>query len=147
MKPEDIFAAIVAALFVIASVTVGATSALMLAWSDARAQTHMHGDHAADADWYDEACCDQKDCRRIDADEIWFEGDQLFWKSKRSGKLHVIHRDARMNWKQGQPGQDLGPKIRMSQDEFNHGCEYPTGGPYGIPNDYQARCVYLTTGM
>jgi hypothetical protein len=56
MKPEDIFAAIVAALFVIASVTVGATSALMLAWSDARA-------HQAPTGWnYAADCCSNQDC-------------------------------------------------------------------------------------
>jgi hypothetical protein len=124
-----------------------AIGAVMMSCDRAKSQEHMHGQHVADANWYDEACCDNKDCRVIDSEEIWFEGDKLFWKSKRSGKLHVIHRDARMNWKQGQPGQDLGPKIRMSQDGQYHGCEYPTGGPYGIPNDYQARCVYLPTGM
>jgi hypothetical protein len=59
MKPEDIFAAIIAALFVIASVTVGATSALILTWSDALAHS-----------FYSPECCSNKDCAPIEAKRV-----------------------------------------------------------------------------
>lgn len=104
---------------------------------------HMHGDVRADADWFDEACCDGKDCKRIGAEEVRREGDLFIWTSKRSGKVHVFHKDARMNWKIGQPGQDLGPKIRNSRDGDFYGCEYPQHNAKREIIDYQGRCLYL----
>jgi len=59
MKPSDIFAAIIAALFVIALVTVGATSALILTWSDARAHS-----------FYSPECCSNKDCAPIETRHV-----------------------------------------------------------------------------
>lgn len=106
-------------------------------------EPHMHGSVQADANWFDEGCCHSEDCKRIDADEVTRDGDKYIWRSKRSGKLHVIHKDARLNWKRGEPGEDNGPRIRLSQDGYHYGCEYPIRDEAGVLRDWLARCLYL----
>lgn len=130
-------------LAVLFTVAVGLLVFVMLVNIAKAQEHHMHGNVQADADWFDEACCTGKDCQRIGAEEVVRDGDIYIWTSKRTGKVHKFHKDARMNWKMGTPSQDNGPKIRNSQDGYFYGCEYPIRNEHWQITDYQGRCLYL----
>jgi hypothetical protein len=131
MKPEDIFAAIVAALFVIALVTVGATSALILTWSDARA-------HQAPSGWeYDPRCCSGKDCAELPKNAV---------KAIQSG-YHVYLAVGEHPMATHQPIDVVIPydshKIKPSPDGKYHGCfsqQYKNNAGEIFQNSF---CLYV----
>lgn len=94
-------------------------------------------------DWFDEACCDKKDCHPIDADEVTFDGQKYFWRSKLSGELHVFHKDSRTNYAEGTPREDKGPRIRTSLDGGFYGCEAPRKNDRGEIVGWIGYCLYL----
>jgi hypothetical protein len=107
--------------------------------SPAKSQEHhMHGNKQADADWYEHGCCNNADCRAIDAEEVTYNAAtrQYFWRSKLSGKLHVIHEDNIST-------VDYKPKIRISRDGRVHGCERNTADKPGSSASWVAYCLYL----
>jgi hypothetical protein len=117
--------------------TVGAL--VMTQCSPAKAQEHhMHGDKQADADWYDAGCCNNEDCRAIEASAVTYNPAtrQYFWQSDLSGKLHVIHAD-------NISPVDYQPRIRISRDGRYHGCERNTADKPGSPASWVAYCLYL----
>jgi hypothetical protein len=58
---------------------------------------------------YDLSCCNVVDCRQLDRDEIEETDTGFIWRSKHSGKTHVYNHGT--------------VQIKMSKDEFFHGCE------------------------
>lgn len=81
-------------------------------------------------DWYDDACCNDLDCRPIsgtDASGVqWSEIEQTAegyrWTSSKTRAVHVFREADRM------PSGE--PRIRPSRDGRFHGCE--TEGSYGL---------------
>lgn len=79
--------------------------AVLVVWA-ARAQEHQHGVDAVD--WYDPACCNQRDCRPVKDEDIEFDqvGGDLVARYKPTG--NIFHRS----------------QFRKSQDERYHVCIY-----------------------
>lgn len=86
----------------------------------AAAQEHNHGKHAI-PDWYDSACCNQRDCKPVaDGDVEFADMDGPIVRYKPTG--NVFHRS----------------QFRRSQDERYHVCINPAG---------TSLCFYDRAGM
>lgn len=88
-------------------------------------------------EWYDYACCEDKDCDVIGWDELTYDQNKRiwYWKSKRSGVTHVIHEDS-------VSPIDKQKRIRVSKDGQLHGCERNVAG-YNSPPAWVAYCLYF----
>lgn len=87
--------------------------------------------HEAPSGWeYDPYCCDERDCRQLNPDEVHEDGDYYVWASEKSGATHRIHRGS--------------SNVRASGDGHFHGCELPARDG-GMPSvtDYRFRCLYI----
>lgn len=130
----------------IVGVILLAIGAVMMSCSDkagAQEHHHMHGDKVADADWFDEGCCNNHDCKRISNTEVWFEDDKWFWKSAETGQLYVFHKDSRLAYDIGGPDEDRGYKVRPSKDQFHYGCERPIRDEKGNVTRWISDCIYV----
>ena len=124
-SPFEIFAAIVAAFAISICIALGATGMLMASWTDALAHS-----------WYDNACCNEQDCHRIEPEELAFQSDKWIWTSAKTGAVHVIHTSARSP-------VDGQFRIRVSKDGQYHGCERNLADKPGAPPRWHAYCLYF----
>lgn len=128
----------------IAGIILLAIGGVVMAYcSPARAQEHhMHNGKQADADWYEDACCNDKDCRIIDPATVTYDAANrtYLWRSDLSGKLHVFHED-------NVSSMDGKPKIRLSKDFNTHGCERNTADRPGSAASWVGYCLYLSNAM
>ena len=84
---------------------------LLLSRCASAQELHQHGVDGI-PDWYDPACCNQRDCRPVKDDEIEFSnmGGQLVARHKPTGAIFTRDR------------------FKVSQDERYHVCIY-NGAP------------------
>ena len=125
MKPSTILAIVMALIFSLASVTAGASLAMLWAMSKA----HAHS-------WYDNACCSEEDCHRIEPSELSFNSDKWIWTSAKTGAVHVIHTGSRSP-------VDGQFRIRNSKDGQYHGCERNLADKPGDAPRWFAYCLYF----
>ena len=80
---------------------------------------------------YDLSCCNIVDCRQLDRDEIEETDTGFIWRSKHSGATHVYNHGT--------------VQIKMSKDEFFHGCETnPLTNPAGgLVVEARPLCLYV----
>ena len=80
---------------------------------------------------YDLSCCNIVDCRQLDKDEIEETDTGFIWRSKHSGATHVYNHGT--------------VQIKMSKDEFFHGCETnPLTNPAGgLVVEARPLCLYV----
>jgi hypothetical protein len=80
---------------------------------------------------YDLSCCNIVDCRQLDRDEIEETDTGFIWRSKHSGATHVYNHGT--------------VQIKMSKDEFFHGCETnPLTNPAGgVVTEARPLCLYV----
>ena len=80
---------------------------------------------------YDLSCCNIVDCRQLDRDEIEETDTGFIWRSEHSGKTHVYNHGT--------------VQIKMSKDEFFHGCETnPLTNPAGgTVVEARPLCLYV----
>jgi hypothetical protein len=80
---------------------------------------------------YDLSCCNIVDCRQLDRDEIEETDTGFIWRSKHSGATHVYNHGT--------------VQIKMSKDEFFHGCETnPLTNPAGgVTVEARPLCLYV----
>jgi hypothetical protein len=80
---------------------------------------------------YDLSCCNIVDCRQLDRDEIEETDTGFIWRSKHSGATHVYNHGT--------------VQIKMSKDEFFHGCETnPLTNPAGgTVVEARPLCLYV----
>ena len=94
-------------------------------------------------DWFDYACCEEEDCRPIDAAELQSYPGGIQWTSARSGRVWKFPYSA-VN------PIDKQPVIRLSPDGKLYGCEqlerteFKNG--FKLVTPAVGRCLYLGGG-
>lgn len=113
-----------------AMLTAGASAGLF-AWLMFATPAKAHS-------WYDAACCNEQDCRVIDPSSVTYDAANkiYYWKSDLSGKTHAFHED-------NISSVDGKPKVRISRDGENHGCERNTADRPGSAESWVGYCLYL----
>jgi hypothetical protein len=114
----------------LAALLVIAIAAILMGFMAAPAKAH---------EWYDYACCSDKDCRPIDPASVTYNARRhvFLWQSDLSGRTYTIPAGDRSP-------VDMQPKTRTSKDGQYHGCEEnvyhddPQKAPVWV-----ARCLYL----
>jgi hypothetical protein len=122
--------ALMLAVALISALVAGAAMGLM-AWLLLASPAQSHS-------WYDAACCNEQDCRVIDASSVTYDAANrvYLWRSDLSGKTHVFHED-------NISSVDGKPKVRISRDAQYHGCERNTADRPGSSEIWVGYCLYL----
>lgn len=93
---------------------------------------HMHGGKAADADWYEYDCCDNRDCALVKDQEVRIVGDKYVWTSRFGPELFINMRSS---------------NVRPSRDGRWHSCEVPSSIEGARVTAGYARCLYVPLSM
>lgn len=85
--------------------------------------------------WYDTDCCDTRDCRPLEPDEVRSDGaGGYIWESKVSRQSYHF------------PASSRGTKLRASGEQSKrfHGCEAYMVDDWGSQSDvhWDGRCLY-----
>jgi hypothetical protein len=115
----------------LASMLVAGAAAGLFVWLLLASPAKSHS-------WYDTACCNEQDCRVIDASSGTYDAANkiYYWKSDLSGKTHAFHED-NISFVDGKP------KVRISRDAQYHGCERNTADRPGSSESWVGYCLYL----